>query len=292
MNSDIFSFQRFGNYVNLHLLSNKKRLLQLSLTMIGIMVFVDAILPFFTDPYSGHLAELYKEAGIDAMWPKEVRTFCIFLVFFVFVAASEAFFTYNSKESRIRALTLPASNLEKFMTYFLVYVVGVYVVFVIGFFLTDYIRIALAPFYAGEDAVVKPLPLEYFFNFGNKQGFDYFDVEAIKVERMAFTTSLLQLGAMFFLFSSIWPKNSRRKGLLTLLVIGTACVLTALLGFRVAQEMYGPYMVKRFKEFAEYLDISFNTYIIVSYCSAIVWTVCLYVLSYFRFKEMESIERW
>lgn len=292
MNNEIFSFQRFGDYIRLHLLSNKKRLLQTSLMMIGIMVFVDAIMPFFTDPYTGHNAGLYKEAGIDAMWIKEERTFSIFLFLYVLVAASEAFFSYNSKESRIRALTLPASNFEKFITYFLVYIIGVYVVFAIGFIATDYLRIAIAPLYAGEDAVIKPMPLAYFFNFGKLPGFDYIDAETIRIKRLIITTSLMQLGAIFFLFSSIWPKNSRRKGLLTLLGTGTACVLLAILGLKVAHDIYGFNMISRFEGIVEFLDISLNTFITASYCSATIWTVCLYLLSYFRFKEMESIERW
>lgn len=291
--NDIFSSTRFLNYVKLHIGENRKKLLQWILAIAGLMIFVAVIYPLIKGTYS------FPEPGEDPMWLKEMSMFWAFLFFLVTSTAASSFIAYDSKLKRITALSFPVSTFEKFLTYLLIYGVGTYVIYFIAMICADYLRVCTAPIYAAPGCTIEPMPLKYFFSFG--EGLTYVVEDGSEVINknklvacMAAFSGLITLQAFFFLMASIWPKATFRKGFLSLIGISIGFNTILFLSFNLALKIYGNIWVFRFRDMFRHLDqyITFEGFLTTGYIISIVLSIGMYVLAYYRFKEMESIERW
>lgn len=291
--NDIFSSTRFLNYVKLHVGENKKKLLQWVLAIAGLMIFAAVIYPLMKGVYT------YPSKGEDPMWLKEMSMFWAFLFFLVVSTAASSFISYDSKLKRISALSFPASTFEKFLTYILIYGVVVYVLYFISMILADYLRVLIAPIYAAPGCTIEPMPLKYFFSFGEdftyemSSGDVVFNKNTLLVCMIAFS-GLITLQAFFFLMASIWPKATFRKGFLALIGMSIGFNTILFLSFNLALKIYGHVWVFRFEDMFRHLDqyISFEGFLASGYIIGIVVSLGMYLLAYYRFKEMESIERW
>lgn len=284
--NDIFSSTRFLNYVKLHVGENKKKLLQWVLAIAGLMIFAAVIYPIMKGVYNS------PTKVEDPMWLKETSIFWAFLFFLVMSAAASSFIFYDSKQKRISALSFPASTFEKFLTYLLIYGVGTYVIYFVAMFFADYLRVWTAPIYAAPGCTIEPMPLKYFISFG--EGFTYKTHEQTLVICMLAFSGIICLQAFFFLVASIWPKASFRKGFLSLIGMSIGLNTIFFLSFNLATKIYGHVWVFRFEDMLKHIDkyISFYSFITSGYIIGIAVSLGMYILAYFRFKEMESIERW
>lgn len=290
--NDIFSPSRFWDYVKLYAGENKKKLLQWIAAIVGVLIFGAAIQPVLKGVYNAPLS-------YDPMWDREMAMFWPVLFIIICASAASTFISYDSKLKRISGLSFPVSNLEKFFTYVLIYCIGVYVIFLVGFYVADYLRVWTAPIYAAPGCVIEPMPLKYFLCFGE----DYETISEsgnIMINQSTYLAAMLSfmgmitLQAFFVLASSIWPKASFRKGFLAIIGITIALNVILFFSFQLVNKIYGPITVFRFKELIMHADrfITFEGFITTGYIVGIVLTLGMYILSYFRFKEMESIERW
>ncbi|MDE6071633.1 MAG: hypothetical protein K2G53_03670 [Muribaculaceae bacterium] len=281
MNNDIFSTIRFFNYIKQYACENKKKLITFGLAIVGVLIFTDAILPFINGTYN-------YAYDYDPMWAKEQVMFWTMLYIGIAVGGANAFNTYDSKGKRIYSLTLPVSNLEKFLTYILFYGLGVYVCSFIGEFVGDCIRTWTAPFYATEGSVIEPMPLKYLFSLETTS------VDSIRLITMMVFASLITIQAYFVLAGTIWPKYGMMRGFLSLIAIYMILGMVVYLSFQTIFAIHGHLIVFRFEETLRNLDkyITVNYVITAGYILGCLTAIGLYLLAYLRFKEMESIERW
>lgn len=277
MTNDIFSSRRFCLFIKQYAGENKKRFLQMTLGILGMLIFCTSILPVITGCY---LHPSYN--GIDTMWNKEESMFSFLLFLIVIISAASTFSSYDSKIKRISALTLPASTLEKFATCILFNVVAIYIVFFAGVLIADQIRVCTAPIYADPGAVIKPIPLSYLFSFIND--------ESMQAITMFTITGLLGLQAFFTLCSAIWPKRARLSGFVSLVGISIAFNTILFFSFRLVLNMDGMSFKFRWEE--QFREMGMPTFMTIFYTINIIIIIGLYILSYKRLKEMESIERW
>ena len=291
--NDIFSSTRFLNYVKLHIGENKKKLLQWILAIAGLMIFAAVIYPLIKGTYS------YPEPGEDPMWLKEMSIFWAFLFFLVMSTAASSFIAYDSKLKRISALAFPASTFEKFLSYLVIYGVGTYVIYFIAMICADYLRVWTAPIYAAPGCTIEPMPLKYFFSFGEDFTYRMLGGDVVVNKNtllacMVAFSGLLTLQAFFFLMASIWPKATFRKGFLSLIGMSIGLNTILFLSFNLALKIYGNVWVFRFRDMFRHLDqyISFESFITSGYIIGTVVSIGMYILAYYRFKEMETIERW
>lgn len=289
MTNDIFSSRRFCLFIKQYAGENKKRFLQMTLGILGILIFCTSILPVITGCY---LHPSYS--GIDVMWNKEESMFSFLLFLIVIISAASTFSSYDSKIKRISALTLPASPLEKFATYILFNVVAIYIVFFAGILIADQIRVWTAPIYANPGAVIKPIPLSYLFSFGYIDGdtdiSTFINDESMQAITMFTITGLLGLQAFFTLCSAIWPKRGKLSGFVSLVGISIAFNTILFFSFRLVLNMYGTSFRFRWEE--QFREMDMQTFMTVCCTISTLVIIGLYTLSYKRFKEMESIERW
>ncbi len=289
MNNDIFSPSRLGTYIAAYFGENKKKLLQMYITVIGVMIFCIAIFPIINGNY-------YRTLPYDDTWAKETSVCWVILYAIIFSGAAAAFTSYDNKEKRIYSLSFPVSTLEKYLTYILFYCAAIYVVFFTGLIIGDYLRVWTAPLYAPPGAVIKPLPLMYFFTWGYvMNGHLLGDSEEVASLQMFAYSTLITIQAFFVLAAAIWPKHARLRGILSIVTINIALVIIASLSMKLVVAIHhGDIFILKLLEnwLDESFDINIITFLTIGYITSTLAAIGMYLLAYLRFKEMETIERW
>lgn len=195
------------------------------------------------------------------------------------------FSNLNTKNKRITVFTLPASNLEKFTTNFIIYIIFPAILFFVSIIVGDYIRVFTTDLYTHSNVYVAPMPLEYFFSWGHYyDNFhpDFYDKYGLYNYTIALYYGFLILMQSFIaLISCIWPKNSFIKGA-GIAIVWTILIFTC---FYFSVRLFGSDIDHSYRPSFKALSIG-------------VWTACIiatsarYCLTYFRFKENEIINRW
>lgn len=192
-----------------------------------------------------------------------------FNVFFLLVAASfaasAAFRAFGKKATAASALMLPALEMEKFLSRWMLAVPCALLVLIVGA-------------YAGD--VLSALVARIVFSIGDRGTFGWNPYVSESMDIPIFISSLLFLQSYFFLGSLLWPRFSWCKSLIFLILFLTLCVsvvMAVIFSFRFSSDM------------RMQLNIIGREELIAS---MLVLTVINYITSFFRFREVEIINRW
>lgn len=282
--SQIFNTSRFGKYLRLYISENGKQL-GLYALFVPIALTLLMILPDLTDKFSDYSNEVYDRWGCfmnghDPRWSWVMA--CTIFAFSVFITLVGNIFyqAMHGKNRRYVTLSLPVSNFEKWLTWFVVYVIGFLAVFVLSFYCADAIRVLLVKIFADHSEMASMFPvsreLDKLLKLENNIG--YFAI------LMYLSVALLSVG-MFTLGSIVWSKSHFFKTLASLallqfvvvIVCSSACMTIAMDGdFRLRWD------------FEEY-SLSYLAY---SYALLAVIYVFITWLAYARFKDSELVNRW
>lgn len=192
-----------------------------------------------------------------------------FNVFFLMVAASfaasTAFRSFCKKAAAASALMLPASEMEKFLCRWLIAVPCALLTLAVAAYAGDFLSSGVAAF---------------IHNIGYRGtfGWNQYITESMDV-RMT-VMCLLFVQSFFFLGSLLWPRFSWCKSLILLLVTATL-VVSVIIGVITSSE------ISSHRNMA--LNIIGRDELMVALP---VLAVINYIISYFRFREMEIINRW
>lgn len=291
MANNIFSPKRFGEYFTLYGSVNWKTFTLRTLIIFAVLIFYSTFIPYITDTYiisPNNHAQISEARNTDMFWSREVN-FVSFIFFIVSIVWSSYMFSAMlTKSNRISTLTIPASSFEKFITYFIYYIVAVYIIFFIAVYVADFARILSTHLYHHDDVCIKPLPLDSFINHGNEIG-DFSPKYAIEKEGFASFLNAVSYGSLFLsqafmaLISCISPKNSFMKGLgiaFILFVLSIICFSSGVVWFGDIFETKPD------------INTNINSVAIFTWCAFYISAIGLFILSYFRFKENEIINRW
>lgn len=274
--NNTFSLTRMWKYLQLFLAINRKNFLARSGALFALLVCFLGIVPWMFQSYR-------FASPFDTMWTY-VR-FVFTLVFVIFSALNGGLFyrALGRKGSRITTLTLPASNLEKFCSWFLVYIVGFTALFFVEFFVADFLRVAIAQLYAVPGATVEMLPPSLVFI----TPYDLSSVSPFAASTLTFV-SILTAQSFYVLCSSIWPRNGVLGGIAFLMIFSFVINIIAISSFFLF--LNGK---PEFRSWIYFLSdgISSTLFTILTAIS-IIQATGFYLLSYLRFKEMETINRW
>ena len=288
MENNIFSLPRFSSYFKLTF-RQSSFLLRLFIASFAVFVLLTTVIPYFLETYHAtYISDFVGKHRVDKMWRSEIGYFTGGFFLITALCANYMFFVLNSKGKRMSTLMIPASYLEKYTAYFILYVIGGIIIFLIAAYASDIIRVLIAPLYAPEGSYIAIMPLDYFFSHGT-----CYDLEdwasthrdyTIQLSNFLIIGGALTLQAYFALAGLLWHKHSVSKG------IGIGIGLTTLYVFSCVESVKifdkGARMIPRFN-----LD-NFSYFIVSVWIVTIIFVITLYVISYFRFKESESINRW
>ncbi len=291
MQNNIFNTTRFADYLTKHLVENKRQLLT-NLSLIFMLPLVVVILYSFI---SGAYKSPYHIPDQDIMWTKEITIFNIIFIVWAAVFGSKLFGMMSTKGNRISVLTNPASSLEKFTVFFLIYVVGFYVSYICATFFADFIRTSVMRVNAAEGVFVGTIPFEAVVTLGNSlEKFpsgtpeEYMNMLATRrlFEPLAMINSVLVIEAFFALGGILWQKNAAVKTASCGLAIIFICTMLWTWGYKVF--LSGHKCIEpRFDP-----DWELTTFAWIAEIITLAITAFTYTLAYRRFKEAEIIHRW
>ena len=296
--NNIFSPNRFSLFAMNYLGENWKRILYMSAAMLGTFIFFSAIYPILAGAYLPNTGGYLSNIGHDPMLEKELWIFWSLTYVFSASIAGESFISYRNNTRRYLLLTLPASTLEKYLTYILFNVIYSVAFCLVSIFIADTIRVLTVHLYANNWACIEPLSLKYLLTFGNvdikvydelgglnQHAIDTF-YSRVKILTMFGVMGLLFIQSFFFLSSSIWPKYGKIKALSFGLAIIIGCTLLVSWGEHT--------FLGNFWDAKPRIDHEPNVNVVltISYVVSILITLFNYSIAYLRFKELETIDRW
>ena len=198
-----FNLNRFGHVVRLDVQTHRKRYVKYFLVLYIASLFVE-LLNFYKPSRYG---TEHVEGTLDTV----ALLFTVFMSWVMLVGASTLFENLKTKGGRQAELTLPATNLERFLSRYLIVTVGFFVLFLAGFAAADLTRMATLPLLGHS----LPSALPALFNLWFGPDNHVFTIDGMPVGRMLYaqlclmvTLGTLLTHACYLAGSSLLRKNA------------------------------------------------------------------------------------
>lgn len=271
-----FDMKRFGAYFRLYVFTYRRKLLLFTSAML-IISLVLMMLTYYMggSEYYDMMAKMRMPKGYDPMWPTNMQFFIILAVFFSATAGSYMYKLPSSKNTRLGTLTLPASQFEKFLTWWLIYLPLALAAMFVSFYLADVIRVVWLKLFTANGNYAVIISPGAMLTFTVEEG--------AKGNGSSVPTAygiLVALNAFFAIGSIFFTRQSFLKtmgvGFLLLIFFGIIFSLGVKTFYTPGTRFNGPL----FSSTALYWVIT--------------GLICIYLywLSYARYKELEIVDRW
>lgn len=274
-----FSMRRFAAYFKLYAYSNMRKLM-LCAGLIFLATFASELFTFFVN------REIYNSdsftPGFDVLAEVNVYIMRFFIVMFSTVAGYMMFSSVRSKDSLIRMYEVPASQFEKFLTVWTIYVPIFLLVTFAAFYLSDVCRVAVVKVFTSYGDCVYVMDLTSVFSLtidmpGVINAETNFLLSATLYYGIFSLNSVFALGGIFF----------RRYGYQKTGVFGFLYFMLWSMFFNLGSGF--------FFDDESWTCLRFTDENMVAWCIislTVVQSVLVYMLSYARFKETEIVNRW
>lgn len=282
--NNLFSIKRVALILKKDFIENWKRYILYFLGMVGIITLVQTIIS-----NSAYHLFVTQQVSYDLLNPAILsRAFLLFIAFGIIFAAM-AMEPMKDKAQRISYLSLPASDLEKYFSRWLIVTLGYIVMFFVALWLADWFRVAICSF-RYPTIEVELLNLKYLVPLSGEDS-KYYLMPGIN--RFVLLTAIYFLfQSLFVLGSTFWAKLSFLK---TFAVIAGVITLFQIICRELTFVLYGD-----FNEFTRNLGtylrinegVTENQVVTTIIIIISVFTLVNWVIGYFRFRESEIIKRW
>ena len=276
--NQIFDGARFVAYFKYYAGSNGRRLQMSALGILLAWVLMCVLPPVLTWFGGYRAAAMYSMP--DYMWVIENLWGVVLLMVLCAVSGSRMFSAYHNPRGRIGLLTTPASALEKFATYFIIYVIGFMVVFYVSAIVGDALRVGAVKLLSDYGDAAHMRPLADVFTSGVAS-----DGKGAAMSLLLLYGSAMFTLAWFSLGSILWSKNSFVKSLGAAFVFNVVYGLLFSYGFKTFCHRVAD-VRPRFESW------TVETSVAVGITTTVVAIVFVFWLAYRRFREADIIERW
>lgn len=154
-----FSIRRFWQVIVWTLVYHWRQLL----TLFGaaFVTFVAVEIIEFIQVSNDYAYKFFNHKSLEAIIVKGALHDCSngcmsFLAVLMCVGAAFAFYNLHRKNEGRRLLMLPATNLEKFLARWVVYVPVLFVLYVVAFIVGDVLRMAILPVFVSSEKISFP----------------------------------------------------------------------------------------------------------------------------------------
>lgn len=272
-NNCFFSFSRFTKVVRKDVMEVWKKHLLRFAVLYGLLTIDFMWLSYLYSDMKNVAGMIYEVEMIVFVWA---------LLLGGCYSASLMGTHLKDKLSRFSALMLPATQVEKFFSRWGLYVLGFIVFYFLAFFLADFTRYLL-------DYILWPdmenLTLLPFFDYLIDNGSSGWNLFYDGLQLFGGITCYFFLQSFFVLGSFVWPKHAFLKTFVAMfaIIIVFVAVLVPVCEMLIYQDLYIP---------DDAITLSEKTVMMI--CCLLAWllTFVNWVLSYYRFKELEIINRW
>lgn len=276
--SDVFfSGNRFGYLFKKELMEDMKKNLMRCIVLFGIFLVL-----FLFVGFNSYNVNPYHVATYDKLWDP----MAVFFFFGIFIGAclSATYITekMKNKTGKISVMMLPATSFEKFSVRWLTYCIGFLLVYFLAFELADWIRVLVLSNYFPKETI-NSFPVWRVITTGDFRTDEI--VSSKQRQMMSIVIAVFwAMQSFFVLGSTLWQKNSFLK---TAVALFALCAGIGLLVYWSSRLFIPNDFYK-----AEPESISEETALLM--VSIFFYAIALFntVLAYFRYKEMEVINRW
>ncbi|MDD3039351.1 hypothetical protein [Bacteroides sp.] len=279
-----FSMPRFVNLCRKEMVENWKSNILRIVLIYGVMAIVflwNGYLEYRHSYDSKSFINHY--ADYDTVWKFVLMSFFFFLFGFGWLSASFTMEKMKNKTGRTSTLMTPATPFENYFSRWLVSTIVFLIVFLIAFKLADYTRVLVYSLtYPDIAKAILPVNLNDLVR-ENDIGPHYHVFN--EMYQLTFVLSLYWfVQSLFVLGSSVWPKNSFIK---TFAVVAVIVLIYMVVGTFLGSVLFEKEVIYRppFSDFREEKIFAIISVILIFF------TLFNWVLSYFRFKELEVIQR-
>lgn len=285
--NNTLSLNRLGQYMNLYIRSWWRTLasvyggLMLAYMGITILMLLAVGGSMYDEPQIPGWSYSLPDYSRDSFWGIEGGIAVLMGLLFGFVSGGMMFISMRNKDSRLRTLIMPASDLEKFLTVFIFYIVAPYVVFAVSLILSDLLRIAAIYAFYDFPQAAHILP---WYNLPELYDLWFTSPSATAV----IFCMIMSQHATFALGSIVWYRNSIIKTGVFLYILSIACSVIASLSSAVAVSAMSDHLQVYHPRF----DPSETTFAVLVWVATIVSCIVTYILAYVRFKESALNFRW
>ncbi len=262
MDNSIFNSARFGAYVRLYLGSNGRKLVLTACAMAIFFIIVNFLYILVSMIFPDKIEPNF-------MWDTCVEWGSVFFVMLASVAGTMMYYGMSTPSERLAEIELPASEFEKFLTWFLIYVPCFLLTLFIAFYVGDAVRVLILHWFIPGGTVCRMVAPSHLLNLG-------LSVYAA----IFFTQSLFALGSITF------HRLAFLKTLCTLFVLNSICGLAMVASIYCFFGTGG--LQSRFAGQVGNLE-TLDT--VMGIC-VLALSVFLQWLAYRRYKEAEIISRW
>lgn len=268
--TDTFSFPRFGKLLATDLTANvKKYSLWLGL-IVGIISALAVIAIMSNTDAITNKEYLYYSVSFS----DPVATFMTFVFYFglfitTAIAASLTMQNFAEKGSFINAMMLPATQLEKFLSQWFIFVPGFLAMYLLSFQVIDWVRVVAEMAIFGSNANIKSINVITLLLPND-------------MEEPGVIWGLMIVQSVFLLGSTIWPKNSMVKTVCAIGIISLALIIFNILCIQMLLDSNSSYS----------LNLTDTQESILAWTIVCFLTLANYIIAYYRYKEIELIQRW
>jgi len=284
--NNTFNIKRFGYVFRKDLMENWKRYILLFITMLGIMAI--AFICFSLINYNIMENSFSNHSGINSNML--IMTLLMFAGFGL-LFASTLMNPMNNKIKRISYLINPASNLEKYLSRWIIMTIAYIIVFFIALYVVDILRVGITAA-AYPDMDVKFLDLSKLIRENDEVGSRYYIFRNNYYFFFALSIYFL-MQSLFVLGSTFWEKTTFVK---TFSVVTVLIIFFFLFCYFAIKLFYGDFddfgNVMNSFEFMYKRNFDENLVLKFTSCVISVFTLINWVFAFFRFRESEIIKRF
>lgn len=283
--TDRFSLSRTGSIFKKYILENWKVLLMRFILMFGVLVITSIIVEWSSFYEYNSIHNGTRDFDVAKRISERLVGFYTFIIYiFGCFIASLTMESAKSKTGRIATFMTPATQLEKYIVRWVI-AVPLFILLYIGCCgIADLTRCTFTLIVHPEYApMVHPINLYSVITYK-----EYFTGETVISETVYVAVYLFILAQSFFMLgSSVWPRNSLLKTFAALAIISTVYGVLFAIG---VQSMDGLQIPEDSALYGiGYMDETNWEAIWGIVVGAIA--IFNYTLAYYRFKEMEIIQR-
>lgn len=282
-----FDMGRFGNYLKLYCITNRNKLLGYSFIALVAIMISQLISPVFT------WFSLYDSASpnnYDPYWAPGLF-FGLFMISILSCISGSLMFSSNmsNKNKRLSTMSIAVSQFEKWLTWFLVYVVLAYVVFLLSFAISECVRYEMCYFMADNkvnlmciltnmDKAIAQLPDE-------------------KNVLLLIPCTIIAGQSFYILGASVWYRNAFIKtvglGYVMEYILFFCLIISSIITFSIYPGGADRFFSNQFfYDLGDFIDLNYNTFLLILAVVMLLWAVICYALSYVRQRENGLNFRW
>lgn len=197
---NFFDGQRFGRFFSLYWAFNRNRLLGYAAVIIIALIGGALIFPVLTlfSSYQDYTPKTYME---DPAIPFQIVLSIGIIVIGCMLSGSMTFNSLSTKESRLQAFAVPASQFEKMLTWGIINLAGFWAVAIVGVCIADAFRMGVSMLFVHDSSKIFSLVV------GVSHDLASLDAQETAIV-FALIASVLNTQAFFVLGGAVWYRNS------------------------------------------------------------------------------------